>query len=319
VTLSEYVDEWLPSWIVKRNLRPRSVAAYRNCFDRLVAKLGPFPVGGIRARHVEEYMYEQLAEGYSPTTVNYDVSMLYTLFESAIVAELVDGNPARSVERPKATGRKWRILSPVEVARVMKEFSDSRALLVFKTLVLCGLRRKEIQHLRWQDVSLIENSMRIVESKSEHGRRSIAIPPALSEALWQHRRGSAFQGDDDYVFAHPRKGSKLNAEWFGGELRSAMKAAGVDGYIRPMHDLRHTMITNDAATNENPFAVMTKAGHKSITTTNAYIHLAGQVFHDEAAALEQRMLGGTKLYRPERTSDDLSTSEPRNEAVSGTG
>jgi hypothetical protein len=42
---------------------------------------------------------EQLADDYSPTTVNYDVSMLYTLFESAIVAELVEGKPARSVER----------------------------------------------------------------------------------------------------------------------------------------------------------------------------------------------------------------------------
>jgi hypothetical protein len=88
-----------------------------------------------------------------------------------------------------------------------------------------------------------------------------------------------------------------------------MRKAKVEGYIRPMHDLRHTMITNDAATNSNPFAVMMKAGHKAISTTNAYIHLAGQVFHDEAEALERRMLGGTKLYRSEATSDDLAASE----------
>lgn len=68
-----------------------------------------------------------------------------------------------------------------------------------------------------------------------------------------------FKCDDDYVFAHPRKGSTLNADWFGEQLREAMRRAGVEGYIRPMHDLRHTMITNDAATNNNPFAVMTKA------------------------------------------------------------
>jgi hypothetical protein len=83
-----------------------------------------------------------------------------------------------------------------------------------------------------------------------------------------------------------------------------------------MHDLRHTMITNDAATNDNPFAVMTKAGHKSITTTNTYIDLAGHVFHDEAAALEQRMLGGTTLYRPGRTSDEPAASKARSEAGS---
>jgi site-specific recombinase XerC len=141
-------------------------------------------------------------------------------------------------------------------------------------------------------------------------------PPTLAEALWQYRRSAVYQGDDDFVFAHPRKGSKLNADWFGDHFRAAMRKAKVEGYIRPMHDLQHTMITNDAATNSNPFAVMTKAGHKAITTTNAYIHLARQVFHDEAEALERRMLGGTKLYRSEPTSDDRAASDLSSQAGS---
>jgi hypothetical protein len=62
---------------------------------------------------------------------------------------------------------------------------------------------------------------------------------------------------------------------------------------------------------------MTKAGHSDMRTTKTYVHLAGVVFRDEAKALEDRLLGGTKLYPSDLTSDDLSESEPTKQAASG--
>lgn len=61
--------------------------------------------------------------------------------------------------------------------------------------------------------------------------------------------------------------------------------------MRPFHDARHGSLTNGAAAGETPIALMARAGHRSMATTNQYVHLAGVVFRDEAAALEQRLLG----------------------------
>jgi integrase len=61
---------------------------------------------------------------------------------------------------------------------------------VFLTLVLTGLRRTELQALRWRDVDLIENRLRVADSKTETGERSVAVPPTLAEQLWQHQRAS---------------------------------------------------------------------------------------------------------------------------------
>jgi hypothetical protein len=36
---------------------------------------------------------------------------------------------------------------------------------------------------------------------------------------------------------------------------------------------------------------MAKAGHSDMKTTRIYLHLAGTVFREEAAALERRLLG----------------------------
>jgi hypothetical protein len=62
---------------------------------------------------------------------------------------------------------------------------------------------------------------------------------------------------------------------------------------------------------------MTEAGHSSMQTTRIHLHLAGHVFRDEAAALEQRLLGGRAFY-PQPTSDDLaSPAMARQEAWAG--
>jgi hypothetical protein len=50
--------------------------------------------------------------------------------------------------------------------------------------------------------SIEESGRPLRTSKTEQGVRSIALSPALAEALWQHRRGSTFKGDDERVFCH---------------------------------------------------------------------------------------------------------------------
>ena len=59
---------------------------------------------------------------------------------------------------------------------------------------------------------------------------------------------------------------------------------------------------------------MAKAGHSSMTTTKRYLHLAGVVFHDEAEALERRLLGvesSTHLSESERIQHDPGNAAMR--------
>jgi integrase/recombinase XerD len=157
--------------------------------------------------------------------------------------------------------------------------------------VLTGIRRFELRALRWRDLSLVENVLRVVESKSEEGERTIALSPLLVDALAAHYQRTGYKGDDHFVFCHPERGTKIRDTWFAGELRAALRTAGITDYVRPFHDLRHSSLTNGAAAGEQPIALMARAGHRSMSTTKGYLHLAGVVFRDEADALERRLLG----------------------------
>ena len=60
----------------------------------------------------------------------------------------MESNPVEGTERPKVPRKRWRILEPIEVGRVLREFADYQARIMFLTLMLTGLRRFELQGLR---------------------------------------------------------------------------------------------------------------------------------------------------------------------------
>jgi integrase len=302
LTFSEYAETWFSEGESRRRWKLATVAQYRSIKQRLVEHFGPMPLAAIRPRHVAEYVAAASAS-YGAATVSRDVSLLHAIFSTAKREELVDSNPAERAERPRTPKRKWRILEREEVARVARAFTDEQARVVFLTLVLTGLRRSELQRLRWSDVDMLEGVLRIRESKSEEGERSIALSPRLQAELAEHYRRTDYKGQDELVFCHPERGTTYRAESFEEALRAALKAADVEGHVRAFHDLRHTAITHDAASGSSAIAVMAKAGHRNMATTRTYLHLAGTVFRDEAARLEERLLGvesSTDLRSPER-------------------
>jgi integrase len=290
LTFAEYADTWFAEAETRRRWKPRTVIQYRSIAKRLKTFFGPYPLGAIRPRHVAEYISEQAAE-YEPSTVGRDVDLLFDIFKSAKREELIESNPVDGAERPKLGRRKWRILEPAEVPRVLKAFTDEQARTFFLTLVLTGIRRNELQAFTWGDVDLLDGVLRVRDSKTEEGVRAIALAPALVTALATHYQRTAFKGDGEHVFCHPNRGTRYSEKLFAEQFRAALKKAEITDYVRPFHDLRHTSLTNEAASGSGPVALMAKAGHTDMRVTRRYLHLAGIVFHDEAEALERRLLG----------------------------
>jgi len=307
LTFADYADRWFTEAEAKRRWKPKTVSQYRSVKVRLVKTFGPMPLAAIRPRHVAEFVAARSRKS-GASSVNRDIDVLGALFGTALREELVERNPAARAERPKRPPFRPAILEPHEVGLVARAFTDEQWRLVFLTLCLTGLRREELRALRWRDVDLVEKTLRVRDSKSEDGIRSIAISPMLAESLWQHLRTTAYSGVDELVFANQGHGGAVNPDRFRDAFRAALTAAGVEKTLRPFHDLRHTSLTNDAAAGSSPFAVMTKAGHSDMRTTKRYLHLAGVVFRDEADALERRLLGqvesSTHLSEPERIEHD---------------
>jgi len=92
---------------------------------------------------------------------------------------------------------------------------------MFLALVLTALRRSELLALCWRDVSLTERRLRVEDSKTETGVRSIAIPPSLARELEDHYQRTPFKGDDERVFRHPQASFRYTYDHYRDSLERA--------------------------------------------------------------------------------------------------
>lgn len=244
---------------------------------------------------------------------------LHLIFAGAQRRQLIRVNPVELVDRPKEPRRRWTILTPPEIAAVERAFSElasdadstserawiEQARVVFLIVFALGLRRGELLGLRWRNVRLADPdgaTIRVEQTwtrsafdtpKSQASERTISLGGRVSELLWEQRRQTSFDGDNDLVFPHPQKGTPLDPARYAETLRSALKKAGIEQPLRPFHDGRHSSLTNAAAAGLAPAALQARAGHASFSTTQTYIDLAGVRFREESEQVEERILGGT--------------------------
>jgi integrase len=91
--------------------------------------------------------------------------------------------------------------------------------------------------------------------------------PSSPRSCGGNRRRTAYQGDDEFVFVSPTRGTPFDYGRYGKTLGLALAEAKIYRCVRPFHDGRHTSITNAAAAGASPEALMTYAGHASYATT----------------------------------------------------
>jgi integrase len=258
-------DQWFEEGKTRRAWKPRTVLAYGTTLEHLKTYFGPTRLGSIRPRDVSGYTRQALGE-FAPRTVNLHLNVLHDLYKSAKAEKLVESNPVEGTERPKVLPqalahpracRGWprpaSLHRRASAARLPNADADGPAPL-------------RVAGLRWRDVDLVESVLRVRDSKSEEGERLVALSPTLAEELWQHRRRSVFEGDDERVSCHPKRGSMIDHEWYAGEFRAALKRAGITDYVRAFQGARHASLTNGAAAGETPIALMARAGHRSMQT-----------------------------------------------------
>jgi integrase len=293
----------------------------------IVPLLGHLRIDALDVGVLDRYVAERLADGCAPATVNRQLNVLSLIVRSARKRRLLQDNPVELVDRPREPRQRWRILTTAEIARVKTELRRlteeaddeeerawvNQAAVVFAVVYGLGLRRGEVLGLRWRHVRLADPegpTLRVEETyvgdrtdtpKSTASTRTIAVGPVVAEALFEHRRSSAYDADSDRVFCHPETGGPLNHKRYAETLRAALKRAGITDKVRPFHDGRHTSITNAAAAGVAPGALQARAGHADLGTTQRYIDLAGVLFRDEAEAAEARMFGAP--------ASDLSSTE----------
>ena len=164
-----------------------------------------------------------------------------------------------------------------------------RARALLELLYSCGLRVSEALNLDLEDVSLRDQSLRVIGKGDRERRLPIgevaaqAIETYLAEgrpALME--RGPSAKRDSAETPARrggplfvSDRGQRLNRMSAWRTIRNAALAGGVRGHVTP-HTLRHSFATHLLEGGADLRVVQELLGHASITTTQLYTHLTGE-------------------------------------------
>ena len=178
----------------------------------------------------------------------------------------------RLVRRPRTLPR---VLSPVEVDKLLGVLRTQRDRAIVLAMLLAGLRRCEALGLRLQDISPGERRLFVLSGK---GGRERVVPVsgrffgALGEYLERERPTEVVTDALFVVLKGPRRGVPLTAAGLDEVIDGVRKRAGLSRLT--CHMLRHTCLTRLREQGMSLEALQAQAGHASIDSTRIYLHLA---------------------------------------------
>lgn len=243
----------------------------------------------IRRRDVQDLVDRLLAQNLDPSTIRNTLMPLRAVYRRAVARGDVAVNPTTGLELPAVRGRRDRIVSP-EHAEALLIALPRRDRALWATALYGGLRRGELQALRWTDVDLATGVIRVerawdvregpIEPKSRATRRKVPIPAVLRDYLVEHKQDRP--GALGHVFGRP-DGQPFDGTTVDARAKQAWRRAGLEPIT--LHEGRHTFASLMIAAGVNAKALATYMGHASVTITyDRYGHLLPGN-EDEAAAM----------------------------------
>ena len=283
VKIGEWLDDWFEIY-AKPELKPSTISIYadaRQRFSRYYPEVEQQSLEDLKPFAFQS-MLNGLADRYSKSTIRHIKTLYNKAYTEAQHNGLCERNPIETTVLPKQAGE--RIVYPlsqreqaaVEEILVQMPVTDQ---FIIRTFLLTGLRRGELQALKWEDWDRANNVLQIRKSKTKTGIRNVPVIPEVTIILL-HLKNLSKGKRSPYIFG---QGSEpVSKDHLRYICERAAKLAGIRR-ISP-HVLRHTFATRLIEAGADAKSVSEILGH-----TNVAFTLRKYVSTDEVH-LEQQML-----------------------------
>jgi integrase/recombinase XerD len=258
--------------------KPETIRRYSQVLDHFERLLGHKKyVEAINRGDIDTYKIKRSSEKslrhdrlITPRTINFEVSTIRTFFyylENERGLKLK--NPCSKFKHLKDQKKKAKIKPPVyaqeELDRIFTECNEYEKA-IFATLLLSGIRKRELYFLAWPDLDLVAGTLRVTGegkegfSPKDYEERVIPIPPDLVEILKKLPRRSR------WVFC---SSNGTNLSHLLRKLKSIADRVGATNAT--LHKFRHTYATRLLESGCDIVTVQHLMGHSDIETTRQYL------------------------------------------------
>src|SRR5215210_3015302 len=304
MTVSEYLDRWLSDsdrGTVRESTYSRDKYLVTN---HIKPSIGRIKLKNVSALHLQRLYRDRLDAGLSGSTVQKMHHVIHKALSQAVRWDLILRNPADNVKAPTPSTKEIHPLSADEARQLLEAARDDRLEALYVLALHTGMRRGELLGLKWDDVDLDNETIRVRrtltrkgtgyvlgEPKTRKSRRTIRLTKRAVEALRSHRtrrleeKLRATEYDDSGLVFAGEGGNLINPS----NLRQRsfvplLMRAGLPQIT--FHDLRHTCASLLFQKNVHPKFVQERLGHASGSITlDTYSHMLPGMGSEAADAM----------------------------------
>lgn len=286
-TLKEFIPRYMEGYCKANRHRPSTMERKRSSIRvHLIPKLGHKRLHRITAEDIQQLKASM--SDMKANSANNIITLLKAILNVAVEWKVIPELPVK-IKKLRESERELVFYDFDDYARLVAAAKaiDPRVHLVTLLGGDAGLRRGEIIGLEWSDVDLVHGRVTIARSEyrgevtSTKGHRSRTVPlsDALKEALRDHRIGGP-------RVLYARKDQTPCESTVRNWLGLAQEAAGFS--VSGLHCLRHSFCSHLAMRGAPARAIQKLAGHRSVVTTERYMHLSQVALEESIRLLNRR-------------------------------
>jgi integrase len=263
--------------------RQRSFKSKKDFILQLTEVFGNVPLRCINTKLLEHFQSERLLQGKKkvkinehewvvlpnkPATINRLIATLKHMFTKAVEWDMVGEETLKRIRKVKLleeNNKRLRYLSKEECQNLISNCQGNTEAIVI-TALNTGMRKGEILNLEWEKHVDLKHGFITLDVTKNGERREIPINDTVRGVL----QGLTRRLDIPYVFY-----DSATSKPYGDIKRSfntALRRAGIRDFH--FHDLRHTFSSHLVMAGVDLTTVSRLLGHKTLTMTLRYAHLA---------------------------------------------
>jgi len=230
-------------------------------------KISKFSLLKLNSKHIADFRDNKLNEGKSASTVKKYLGLISRAYNigKQEYALPIKTNPVSLVAKPKEPAGRDRVLTRIELEKLLNE-AKSSSLYYMKTIIILAIetlcRRAELLNLTLNDINIADKTALIRVTKN-NTPRTIGLSPIAIKVI--QNLPKTFNG------------KLFNVGSIGGfekAFRRCVSRAGISDFH--FHDLRHTGATRLAKQGWGVLELSAQGGWKTTSMVKRYVNLNGK-------------------------------------------
>ena len=265
-----------------RKLNPKTQTQYIRAVVRLSRFLGRSP-DQATAEDLRRFQLHLAESGVSNITINTTLTGLKFFFTHTL------DQPAllRRIQRVYQPRKIPEVLSVQEVTRLLDAAGSLRNKAALSVSYGSGLRASEVCHLKIPDIDSQRMILRVEDGKGQRDRNAMLSPGLLKILRAWYRDGQTKRKmlPGGWIFPGQQPVDPMSPRQLNRIFHSARIEAGITKKVS-LHSLRHAFATHLLEQHEDIRVIQVLLGHKKITNTMRYSHVATNLLREVKGPLE---------------------------------